>query len=209
MSDRSIRSAEDLAALAFDADGLVPVVAQDVATGRVLMVAWASREALQRTLETGLMHYWSRSRQTLWKKGETSGHLQRVAELRADCDRDTVLARVRAEGPACHTGEPTCFGDVPGVPPGGALGELWTTLEARARDRPEGSYTVRLLDDPNLCVKKLGEEAAELVAALARGGDGAAAEAADLLYHVMAALLAAGRGWDEVEDELARRRRGG
>jgi phosphoribosyl-ATP pyrophosphohydrolase/phosphoribosyl-AMP cyclohydrolase len=184
-------------------DGLVPVVAQDVDTGTVLMVAFANRDALEATLETGELHFWSRSRESLWRKGETSGHVLRVVSLHRDCDADTVLARVRPAGPACHTGDPTCFGA--GTEPSrtaargaddasaGPLADLDATLEDRARSRPEGSYTVKLLDDPNLRVKKLGEEAAELVAALATSDtDRAVEETADLLYHAFVALRAEG-----------------
>lgn len=219
MTDRTLTGPADLDSLAFDGRGLVPVVAQDARGGAVLMVAWADREALERTLETGLMHYWSRSRQALWKKGETSGNLQRVVSLHADCDGDTVLARVTMEGPACHTGEATCFGRVepagvaprdrgePGVSSADTiLSELWEVLEARARERPEGSYTTRLLTDENLRLKKLGEETAELITALARGDDRIPEEAADLVYHLMVALAGAGRDWDEVLGELRRRR---
>ena len=112
MTDRRIRSAEDLADLDFDkADGLIPVVAQDAASGAVLMVAWANRDALALTLETGFAHFWSRSRGELWKKGETSGNVLAVRSIHADCDADTVLVLVEPTGPACHTGEPTCFGE--------------------------------------------------------------------------------------------------
>jgi len=214
MTDRAIRTRYDLDALAFDDRGLVPVVAQDAGTGVVLMVAWASREALERSLETGEMHFWSRSRAALWRKGETSGNVLRVVSLHGDCDGDVVLARVEPAGPACHTGEATCFGQ--GTETGGApaapaapavLDELWSVIEERARERPEGSYTTRLLDDENLRLKKLGEESAELVAALARGdASGAPEEAADLLYHLLVALRAAGASWGEVLEALRRRR---
>ncbi len=225
MTERTLRSPDDLAALRWNEAGLVPVVAQDAADGRVLMLAWANREALERALETGLMHYWSRSRARLWKKGESSGNLQRLVSLHGDCDADAVLARVRMEGPACHTGEATCFGELgdgtaeaegaggagrgagaeAGVP-SSLLDELWEVLEARARERPEGSWTTRLLADENLRLKKLGEETVELVTALVRGDDRAPEEAADLVYHLMVALLGAGHSWAEVERELARRR---
>ena len=200
-----LRTAADLDALDFaKLDGLVPVVAQDAATGAVLMVAFADREALERTLESGEMHYRSRSRDELWHKGTTSGNVQQVVSLTADCDADAVLARVEPAGPACHTGEPTCFG----APAGAAiLSELGEVVDARARERPEGSYTVRLLDDENLRLKKLGEEVAELVAALARGRDDEVAEeAADLLYHVVVALRGNGVGLDDVLGRLRERR---
>lgn len=189
MTDRTLRTSEDLDGLDFDkGNGLVPVVVQDATRGRVIMVAWADREALTRSLNSGNAHFWSRSRQMLWKKGETSGNILDVVSLHADCDSDTVLMRVRPQGPSCHTGEATCFGEVQGGP-GEVLGELDSVLADRQRTRPEGSYTVRLMDDENLRLKKLGEEGAELVAALAKyDHERAAEEAADLLYHLLAAL---------------------
>jgi len=167
------------------------------------MVAWANRDALRRTLATGALTFWSRSRQALWQKGETSGNTLALVSLHADCDGDTVLARVRPAGPSCHTGERTCFGE--GADP--TLAGLAETLGRRAAERPEGSYTVRLLDDPNLRIKKLGEETAELIQALVQGdGPRATEEAADLLYHTLTALLAAGVGPEEVLEELEGRR---
>lgn len=226
---RPLEEATDLDAVRFDEGrGLVPVVTQDAGVGTVLMVAWADREALERTLETGWMHYHSRSRETLWRKGETSGNVQRLVSLHLDCDGDTVLAKVEPEGPACHTGRVSCFGvggaRVVGSPPESNLagdpgpenGEagrsflptLWRILASRAEERPEGSYTVRLLDDANLRTKKLGEETAELVAALSRNDrDAVGEEAADLLYHLLAALLAQGVELDDV-DEILRKRHG-
>jgi phosphoribosyl-AMP cyclohydrolase / phosphoribosyl-ATP pyrophosphohydrolase len=200
--DRRIRTRGDVDRLEFNDRGLIPVVAQDVDTGAVLMMAWADRTALEHTVETGFMHYHSRSRSALWKKGATSGSVQEVISLHGDCDGDTVLARVRQTGEACHTGTTTCFGEGVG---GDVLAGLKATLEARLRDRPEGSYTSKLLSDENLRVKKLGEESAELIAALSRNDPGVAEEAADLVYHLMVALLAAGRSWDEVVDALRRR----
>jgi phosphoribosyl-AMP cyclohydrolase / phosphoribosyl-ATP pyrophosphohydrolase len=213
-SDRTLRSVSDLDTLRFDENGRVPVVAQDHQSGAVLMVAWATREALERTLESGEMHYWSRSRSELWRKGETSGNIQQVISLHTDCDRDTVLARVTMEGPACHTGETTCFGSVgaPWVTTGdseaveGVLSALVQLLEDRDRDRPEGSYTTRLLSDENLRLKKLGEETVELVVALVRRDTRAPEEAADLLYHLLVALQGAGVPWASVLAELDRRR---
>jgi phosphoribosyl-ATP pyrophosphohydrolase/phosphoribosyl-AMP cyclohydrolase len=209
MTDRALGSADDLAALAYGEDGLLPVVAQDARDGRVLMVAWANRHALERSLATREMHFWSRSRAELWRKGETSGNTLAVVSLHADCDADVVLARVHPAGPACHTGDATCFGD--GAEPeglGAVLAELDDTLAARARERPEGSYSVRLLEDENLRLKKLGEETAELIAALARGdAERGREEAADLLYHLLAALRGAGVQLDGVAEALRARRR--
>lgn len=214
MTDRTVRDENDLSALEFWENGLLPVVTQDAETGAVLMVAFANREALERTLETGEIHYWSRSRQELWHKGATSGNIQRLVSLHADCDGDTLLARVRPAGPACHTGENTCFGDLsrssaktgdtPEDPAESHTGEavlpsLWARLQDRSVRRPEGSYTVKLLDDENLRLKKLGEETAELLVALAqRTSDRVPEEAADLLYHLLVALIPAGVTLEEV-----------
>jgi len=209
VTDRTLDSADDLAALAYGDDGLLPVVAQDVRDGRVLMVAWANRHALERSLATREMHFWSRSRDRLWRKGETSGNTLAVVSLHADCDADVVLARVVPSGPACHTGDATCFGEH--AEPEGlgvVLAALDDTLAERARERPEGSYTVRLLEDDNLRLKKLGEETAELVAALARGDrERGREEAADLLYHLLAALRGGGIELDDVAEALRARRR--
>ncbi|WP_141590007.1 bifunctional phosphoribosyl-AMP cyclohydrolase/phosphoribosyl-ATP diphosphatase HisIE [Myxococcus sp. AB056] len=197
----------DLDALDFaKGNGLVTVVTQDASTGDVLMVAHADREALERTLATGEMHYRSRTR-GLWHKGATSGNVQRVVALRADCDGDAVLARVRKAGPACHLGTETCFG------PGrwDALSALDDTLARRAApvERPGDappSYTRRLLEDRNLRLKKLGEEAAELVTACADVDPSRAAEeAADVLYHVLVAVRPLGISLDDVKAVLARR----
>ena len=213
LTDRRLRSVEDLDVLVFDERGLLPVVAQDATTGTVLMVAWANLEALSRTLQTDELHFWSRSREVLWRKGESSGNVLGVESLHADCDGDVVLARVRPAGPACHTGEATCFGEgamgsSADAEPQDALTALRRTLESRARELPEGSYTTRLLGDENLRLKKLGEETAELVAALARGESArAGSEAADLVYHLLVALQGAGVDWEDVLAELERRRK--
>lgn len=227
-TDRRMRSAADLATVRFDAEGLVPVVAQDAGTGAVLMVAWANREALEQALATGAMHYWSRSRSALWRKGETSGNTQALVSLHLDCDGDTVLALVDPAGPACHTGDTTCFGrdaiphvgssaagDMGSRPasagsadaPGDVVARLSELIRQRNRERPEGSYTTRLLSDENLRLKKLGEEVSELVVALARQGPNVTEEAADLVYHLMVALEGSGSSWNEVERALARRSR--
>jgi phosphoribosyl-ATP pyrophosphohydrolase/phosphoribosyl-AMP cyclohydrolase len=202
-TDRRIRGADDIAAVRFDEHGLVPVIAQDAKSGDVLMVAWANREALDRSLAQGTLHFWSRSRNALWRKGETSGNTLALVSLHGDCDGDTLLALVNPAGPACHTGETTCFG----AGASGTVAALAALIRERNRERPEGSYTTRLLGDENLRLKKLGEETAELIAALSRAAPNAAEEAADLIYHVMVALEAAGPGWAEVEKALERRRR--
>ena len=207
MTDRRLRSEADLDALRFDEQGLVPVVAQD-AGARVLMVAWANRDALARTLATGEVHFWSRSRGSLWKKGETSGNVLRLVSLHADCDGDTVLALVHPTGPACHTGEESCFGEGTMPNSAGTLDDLWSVIEERARTLPEGSYTTRLLGDENLRLKKLGEETAELVVALARADhERVPEEAADLLYHLLAALKGGGVELRAVLDALEARSR--
>ena len=192
--------------------GLVSVVTQDATTGDVLMVAFADRDALKATQRTGEMHYHSRTR-GLWHKGATSGNTQKVVSLSADCDTDAVLARVIPAGPACHTGATTCF-TVPGVapPPSDAFAVLDATIESRAAAVPTSgapSYTRKLLDDRNLRMKKIGEEAAELVLACADSDPvRATSEAADLLYHTMVALHALGIRLSDVREELARRAAG-
>ena len=193
--------------LVFDSSGLLPVVVQDRASGDVLMVAWANAEALQRTAETGLAHFWSRSRKALWRKGETSGHGLRVVEARADCDRDTLLLIVDPEGPACHTGTRTCFGDESPTA-AGMLEELGRVVTERARAAPEESYTARLLKKgPDQVLKKVGEEATEVVlAARAQSDERLVEEAADLLYHLLVALEMRGLPPTRVMDELRRRR---
>ena len=193
----------DLNALDFQkGGGLVTVVAQDASTGQVLMVAFASREALERTLASGEMHYQSRSR-GLWHKGGTSGNTQRVVTLSADCDGDAVLARVIPAGPACHTGAATCFGNIAAD----TLAELDATIDERADGGGTGSYTARLLADRNLRLKKIGEEASEFVTACADGDtERANEEAADVLYHLLVALHAAGGSLGAVREALRSRR---
>lgn len=182
--------------------GLLPVVAQHALTGEVLMVAFADRAALENTLRDGELWFHSRSRGRLWRKGESSGHVLRVVSLHADCDADAILARVEPAGPTCHTGARSCFG----APP--TLVELTDVVAAREATGDESSYTRRLLADANLRSKKLGEEAVELALACAAGdGPRIAAEAADLLYHLVVACAGAGLSIDAVLGELARRRR--
>jgi len=193
--------------LVFDANGLLPVVVQDHASGDVLMVAWATEEALRRTAETGLAHFWSRSRQALWSKGETSGHTLRVVEARADCDADTLLLVVVPAGPACHTGTRTCFGDTSPTA-AGMLDELARVVAERASAPPEESYTARLLaKGPDQVLKKIGEEATEVVlAARVQSDERLAEETADLLYHLLVALHQRGLPLARVMDELRKRR---
>jgi phosphoribosyl-ATP pyrophosphohydrolase/phosphoribosyl-AMP cyclohydrolase len=190
----------------FDADtGTVVVVAQDAASGKVLMVANADKEALACTIETGEMHYRSR-RRGLWRKGATSGNVQKVVSLTLDCDGDTVLARVVPAGPACHTGQISCFSDLSHPT---AWAKLADTIRSR-REQPDNTgYTRVLLGDRNLRLKKIGEESAELVAACADADAGRAVEeAADLVYHVAVALEALGTSLDKVGLELLKRSSG-
>jgi phosphoribosyl-ATP pyrophosphohydrolase/phosphoribosyl-AMP cyclohydrolase len=193
--------------LVFDANGLLPVVVQDRASGDVLMVAWANEEALRKTAETGLAHFWSRSRQVLWWKGETSGNTLRVVEARADCDGDTLLLVVVPAGPACHTGARTCFGDTSPTA-AGMLDELARVVAERANASAEESYTARLLaKGPGHVLKKIGEEATEVVlAARVESDDRLAEETADLLYHLLVALHQRGLPLARVMDELRKRR---
>ncbi len=186
----------NLEEVAFDAgSGTVVVVAQDATTGRVLMVAHADRDALARTIETGEMHYRSRSR-GLWRKGGTSGNVQKVVSLALDCDGDTVLARVVPAGPACHTGQVSCFPDS-AQPSAWAL--LAETIHERRMQPDSTGYTRMLLGDRNLRLKKIGEEAAEFVTACADSDSGRAAEeAADVVYHMAVALEALGTSIDAV-----------
>lgn len=181
--------------ISFDDRGLAPCVVQDWRTGEVLTLAYVNAESLARTRETGEMHFWSRSRDELWHKGATSGNVQRVRALRADCDRDAVLALVEPAGPACHTGARTCFhhGETEAHAPYETLPGLERTIEQRQRDRPAGSYSVTLLDDPELAGAKVLEEAEEVArAAREESDERLAEEAADVLYHL--AVLLRGRG---------------
>jgi phosphoribosyl-ATP pyrophosphohydrolase/phosphoribosyl-AMP cyclohydrolase len=175
--------------LVFGESGLLPVVVQERRSGDVLMLAWANAEALERSVESGLAHFWSRSRQKLWRKGETSGNELRVRELRADCDGDTLLMVVDPVGPTCHTGSRTCFGDdTPSL--GGLVAELARVIEDRAEQSPDASYTARLFAKGlDYSLKKIGEESTEvLLAAKGEGDERLAEEAADLVFHLLGAL---------------------
>lgn len=186
---------------------LVPVIAQDARTNDVLMLAWADAEAIRRSRKTGYMHYWSRSRQKYWKKGEESGHLQKLVSLHWDCDRDTLLARVEQTGPACHTGKATCWTAEPWRAQG-AVDALAAVFAERKQKPKKGSYTNRLLDDPAKLREKLLEECCELLMAW-RKKDKAelAEEAADVLYHFALVLFSAGVPFRSVEKVLEKRRR--
>ncbi|HEX7182738.1 MAG TPA: bifunctional phosphoribosyl-AMP cyclohydrolase/phosphoribosyl-ATP diphosphatase HisIE [Thermoanaerobaculia bacterium] len=199
-------------ALRFDNRGLVPVIVQDVATGAVLMLAYANQEAIDLTLSTGQVHFWSRSRQSLWRKGETSGNTLELVEMVADCDGDALLVRARPAGPACHRGTRTCFEPNPARL---ELGWLAAVLESRRGADPETSYTARLLAQGiERVAQKVGEEGVETaIAAVALEGKGEeggrrsalVGEAADLLYHLLVLLQASGIGAEEIGEELIRR----
>jgi phosphoribosyl-ATP pyrophosphohydrolase/phosphoribosyl-AMP cyclohydrolase len=196
--------------IAYDERGLVPVVVQDWRTGEVLTLAYANAEAVARTRDSGELHLWSRSRGEPWHKGATSGSVQRVRALRLDCDGDALLALVEPAGPACHTGERTCFhhGELEPPAPHEALPALERTLAQRARERPEGSYTVELLDDPPRIGAKVEEEAEEVArAAREESDDRVDAEAADVLYHLTVLLHSRNRSLGDAEEVLNGRRR--
>jgi phosphoribosyl-ATP pyrophosphohydrolase/phosphoribosyl-AMP cyclohydrolase len=211
--------------ISFDERGLVPVVVQDEATGEVLMLAWANGRALELTEETGEAHFFSRSRGEIWRKGETSGATMAVRQLRYDCDGDAVLAIVAPTGEACHTGERSCFyremggsaspepdaAPVPGEPESvvhEALPALERTLRSRAAERPAGSYTVELLDNPTLIGEKVEEEAEEVVrAAREETDERVAEEAADVIYHLAVLLASRGVPQAAVMEELNARAR--
>ncbi|MHB1262539.1 MAG: bifunctional phosphoribosyl-AMP cyclohydrolase/phosphoribosyl-ATP diphosphatase HisIE [Thermoplasmatota archaeon] len=193
--------------LKYNEEGLLPVVTQDRATGAVLMQAWANKEALQKSLTTGEMTYWSRQRNKLWTKGEESGHTQKLVHLKVDCDKDAVLAVVEQKGPACHRETGTCFVDDRTIPVAGFLGELDRLVADRAKERPEGSYTTKLLEDPSLAAGKVVEEAKE-VATVLKGKpnpDTLQHEAADLLFHLLVACRGKGVGLGQVVAELLAR----
>jgi phosphoribosyl-AMP cyclohydrolase / phosphoribosyl-ATP pyrophosphohydrolase len=196
--------------LVYDEHGLVPCVVQDWASGEVLTLAYMNELALDRTRATGELHLWSRSRQELWHKGATSGNTQAVRALRVDCDGDCLLALVEPAGPACHTGERTCFhrGETDPGAPCETLPALERTLRERARERPAGSYTVELLDDPGRIGEKVMEEAEEVARAAREESDlRVDEEAADLLYHLLVLLCGRGRSLSDAERVLDERSR--
>jgi phosphoribosyl-ATP pyrophosphohydrolase/phosphoribosyl-AMP cyclohydrolase len=204
------------AELKWDDSGLIPAVVQEAETGEVLMVAWMDRDALRATLDTGTTHFWSRSRQAPWPKGETSGHVQHVQGVYADCDRDTLLVEVHQEGVACHTGARTCFftrlgpggGEIAPTAPGPAIVDaVERVIQSRKVEPREGSYVSRLLarGDPGV-LKKIGEESTEVVvAALAENESRLISEMADLGFHTLVLLGSRGISIHEVFAELARR----
>jgi phosphoribosyl-AMP cyclohydrolase / phosphoribosyl-ATP pyrophosphohydrolase len=195
--------------ISYDRDGLVPCVVQDWNSGEVLTLAYMNREALRRTRDTGELHLWSRSRAEQWHKGQTSGNTQTVRALRLDCDGDTVLALVEPAGPACHTGERTCFhrGELEPASPAETLPALERTLARRAHERPAGSYTVELLADPERIGEKVMEEAEEVARAAREESDERVdEEAADVLYHLLVLLRSRGRSLKDAERVLDGRR---
>ena len=209
-----------LESIKWSADGLVPAIAQEAQSGRVLMVAWMDRPALEATRTTGTTHFWSRSRQAPWRKGETSGHVQRVHALWSDCDGDVLLVQVHQQGVACHTGHRTCFftREAAGAPPASGeaeapphvLARLEQVIASRKAQAPPGSYVAGLLAKSQAAVcRKVGEEALEVVAA-ALGGEGdrrVVEEVADLWFHTLVLLGQRSIPLREVLEELARRHR--
>jgi phosphoribosyl-ATP pyrophosphohydrolase/phosphoribosyl-AMP cyclohydrolase len=197
--------------LKFNSDGLIPAIVQDASNNEVLMMAYMNEEAYRLTVETGKAHYWSRSRGKLWLKGETSGHFQHVVSIQLDCDRDTLLLRVKQEGVACHLDRMSCFEEVLYGDIGGTMAivnELQRVIEERKRSPKEGSYTNKLLADEDKRLKKLVEEAAETILA-AKGKDmqAMAWEVADLIYHLMVVLEASEIPMENVYRKLAERRK--
>jgi len=195
----------------FDEKGLVPCVAQDFASGEVLTLAYTNEESLRLTVETGEVHFYSRTREEIWRKGESSGNVLKLRQLRYDCDGDAILALVEPSGPACHTGARSCFyralGGDPEPVAHEALATLERTLRSRAAERPEGSYTVSLLEDPKLIAEKVEEEAEEVGrAAREESDERIAEEAADLLYHLGVLLVSRGVPQSAVMEVLNGRR---
>ena len=191
----------------FGADGLIPAIVQDVHTREVLTVAYMNKEALQLTLDRSETYFWSRSRQQLWHKGETSGNSQKVVKVSLDCDEDAVLIEVEPRGPACHEGSYSCFGVEPQIE--GVLQELYTLIEQRKEQRPEGSYTTYLFNTGlDKILKKVGEEATETIVA-AKNADSRRliSETGDLLYHLLVLLVERGVTLDEIRCELKERRK--
>jgi phosphoribosyl-AMP cyclohydrolase / phosphoribosyl-ATP pyrophosphohydrolase len=191
----------------FGAGGIIPAVVQDAHTREVLMVAYMNREALQLTLERRETYFWSRSRQKLWHKGETSGNSQKVTKVSLDCDNDAVLVEVEPLGPACHTGSYSCFGVEPELE--GVLQELYSVIEQRKEIRPDGSYTAYLFNKGlDKILKKVGEEATEtIVAAKNSDSERLVSETSDLLYHLLVLLVERGVTLDEITRELKERRK--
>ena len=190
--------------------GLVPAIIQDADTRSVLMLGFMNEEAYNKTLETKKVTFWSRTRQTLWTKGETSGHFLHLVDIKADCDNDTLLVKVHPDGPTCHTGTDTCWGEENRVQQGSALlflQELQDFIERRHEEMPEGSYTTRLFKDGvNKMAQKLGEEALETVIEATNGtNDKLIYEASDMLYHLLVLLTSKGLRIEDIAQELQKR----
>jgi len=194
----------------FDERGLIPAIVQNAETREVLTLAYMNRESLARTIETKQTWFWSRSRQELWRKGETSGNTQEVVSLALDCDRDAIIVLVKPAGPACHTGAVSCF-DVGSKQNaiGPLLDQLYELIQSRERERPDDSYTTYLFDEGlDKILKKLGEESAETIIAAKNDGNARlTSEVADLIYHLLVLLVARGVSLKEIADELGHRRK--
>ena len=190
-----------------EAKELMPVVVQDVKNNNVLMLAYMNDESLELTKKTGFMHYWSRSRNAIWKKGETSGNFQKCIELFSDCDNDAMLARVEQTGVACHTGTYSCFYKEP-IPSEDIMTELWRVFEERRSGQNPSSYTFKLLSNRNLLLKKIAEESSEIIiAAKDKQRKEIVYEAGDLLYHLMVLLYDEGITMNDIYKELEGRRK--
>lgn len=199
----------NLADVRFDERGLVPAIVQDAGTATVLMLAWMDREAIEATLRTGDVHFHSRSRDALWKKGETSGNTLHAVELRADCDGDAILVRAHPAGPVCHTGSATCWGDDPAPPLARTIGELAALLAARKRDLPDRSYSAELFKKGRGAIaQKVGEEAMELaLASVAESPERALSEFTDVVYALLVLATDLGITSDDVVRSLAEKKR--
>lgn len=197
------------AELKFDDRGLIPAIVQDASTREVLTLAYMNRESLARTIETRETWFWSRSRNELWHKGETSGNTQQVVDLVADCDGDAIVVLVTPAGPACHTGARSCFDLKQHEDLAGVLTQLYKLIESRERERPEGSYTTYLFDQGiDKILKKVGEESAEtIIAAKNEETKPLVSEVSDLIYHLLVLLVARGVNLDQVREELVLRRK--
>lgn len=197
------------AELKFDEHGLIPAIVQDASTREVLTLAYMNRESLARTIDTRETWFWSRSRNELWHKGETSGNTQQVVDLVADCDGDAIVVLVEPAGPACHTGARSCFDLKHDVDLAGVLTELYKLIEIRGRERPEGSYTTYLFDQGiDKILKKVGEESAEtIIAAKNEETKPLVSEVSDLIYHLLVLLVARGVSLDQIREEMVLRRK--
>ncbi|HEU4435241.1 MAG TPA: bifunctional phosphoribosyl-AMP cyclohydrolase/phosphoribosyl-ATP diphosphatase HisIE [Pyrinomonadaceae bacterium] len=198
-----------MADVKFDERGLIPAIVQDAETREVLTLAYMNRESLTRTIETRETWFWSRSRNELWHKGETSGNTQHVVDLVADCDGDAIVVLVKPAGPACHTGARSCFDLKQDANLGSLLAQLYDLIESRERERPDGSYTTYLFDHGlDKILKKVGEESAEtIIAAKNEDAKPLVSEVSDLIYHLLVLLVARGVSLDQIREELASRRK--